>query len=65
MVRLREDKINFAIINVTFVILILEHFVLSLELAKPLLMGWSVVTLIFNAVMVIRYGRYYKDSYFG
>lgn len=59
MNRRKKDIIHFSILNVTWIILLFEHFFAHLELAAILSIVYGIVTIIFDIYIVCKYASLY------
>lgn len=59
----RGDIIYLSILNGAWIILLLEHIVLNLELALPLAIIWGIGTMLFNIKVIAKYAIFvtYED----
>lgn len=51
----RSDIIYLSILDGTWLLLLLEHIVLNLELALPLAIIWGIGTMLFNIKVIAKY----------
>lgn len=51
----KSDALYLTLMNGTWLILLLEHIVLNLELALPLATMWGIGTLLFNIRVLLKY----------
>lgn len=51
----RSDIIYLSILDGTWLVLLLEHIVFTLELALPLAIIWGIGTMLFNIRVIAKY----------
>lgn len=51
----RKELAYFSILHGTWIVLLLEHIVLHLDLALPLLVVWGIISLLFDVKVFLKY----------
>ena len=51
----KKDVLKLALFDITLLLLLVEHLVLKLEVAFPILIIWTIITLVANIVILKDY----------